>query len=300
MWFQYLFVTLGILLSLNSHALTLPLPRLGDDIIGAIQTVVAQPGDTLAKIGERYEIGAQEMREANYHDYPKGRIKAGDKIIVPTQFILPPIREGIVINLPELRLYYFPPDSQEVVTFPVAIGRVNWQTPIMLTHVVAKQKDPVWIVPKSIKEYTLRTKGRLLPDIMPAGPHNPLGKYKLQLAAPGYLIHGTNEPSSIGNRVSSGCIRMPAQGIEILYNEVAIETPVYILNNPIKAGWLDKQLYIEVQWPLNDYPAISDEKGTSLKAVVDKALTGHTATIDWEHAEQIVNERLGVPRLITK
>ncbi len=288
----------SLLYSLTVRALVFPLPAIGTDLVGDTQVIEVQAGDSLASIGERYDIGLQEMREANFATYSSASLKVGDKVIVPTQFILPPIREGIVINLAELRLYYFPSDRQEVITFPIAIGRTSWQTPIMMTRVVGKQKDPAWYVPKSIKEYTFKTKGKLLPDIMPPGPNNPLGKYKLQLAAPGYLIHGTNVPSSVGTRVSSGCIRMPAQGIETLYNEVELNTPVYIINQPIKAGWLDNKLYLEAQWTLRDYPAPNDKDGNSLKSVIDSAIGGYKTSINWQEVSQVAEDRLGVPQVI--
>jgi L,D-transpeptidase ErfK/SrfK len=291
-------IMLGLFYSLSSQALVLPLPAEGNDIVGSTQIVEAQPGDTLASIGDRYDIGLQEMREANFATYPSNRLKSGDKIIVPTQFILPSVREGIVVNLAELRLYYFLPDHKEVMTFPIAIGRLSWQTPIMMTRVVGKQKDPHWYVPKSIKEYTLRTKGKLLPNIMPPGPENPLGKYKLQLAMPGYLIHGTNVPSSVGTRVSSGCIRMSAQGIESLYNNVQLNTPVHIINQSIKAGWLDNKLYLEAQWPLRDYPMPNDKEDNSLKSIITKVTQTKQANINWQEAENITNDRTGIPQLI--
>ncbi|MDF2867893.1 MAG: hypothetical protein K0S11_1363 [Gammaproteobacteria bacterium] len=298
MRFKFFILSLSLLYSLIGRALVFPLPTVGTDLVGSTQVVEAQAGDSLASIGDRYDIGLQEMREANFASYFKVGLKVGDKVIVPTQFILPPIRDGIVINLAELRLYYFPANRKEVITFPIAIGRQSWQTPVMMTRVVGKQKDPAWYVPKSIKEYTLRTKGKLLPDIMPPGPDNPLGKYKLQLAAPGYLIHGTNVPSSVGNRVSSGCIRMPAQGIETLYNEVELNTPVHIINQPIKAGWLNNKFYLEAQWPLKDYPAPNDNDGNSLKSVIDKAMGKYKTSINWQEAILVTEDKLGVPQVI--
>jgi len=291
---------LGLLTSMAVFALQYPLPKPGNDLVGETRIVEAKSGDTLASIGERFDIGLQEMREANMASYPSIRLMAGDRVIVPSQFILPPIRTGIVVNLAELRLYYFPPDRAEVITFPIAIGRMNWKTPLMMTKVVGKQKDPIWYVPKSIKEYTLKTKGKLLPDIMPAGPENPLGKYKLQLAKPGYLIHGTNAPSSVGTRISSGCIRMPAHGIETLYHEVALNTPVYIINQPLKAGWQNDTLYLEAQWPLGDYPAPNEKDGNSLEVIVERATAGKKVKIDWQQAIAVADERSGIPQPIGK
>lgn len=292
----YLSVLLiGLLTVLRSYSLTFPMPAPGNDIVGKVEIVEVSAGDTLTSIGSRYGIGFQEMREANPTIYPQMRLVPGDKVIVPTQFILPSIRQGIVINLAELRLYYFLPDSKEVMTFPIAIGRSNWQTPVMETRIIGKQEDPAWYVPKSIQEYVLKKKGEVLPDVVPPGPHNPLGKYKIQLARPGYLLHGTNVPSSIGKRVSSGCIRLPANGIEALYHLVELNTPVYIINQPIKAGWLDRTFYIESHWPLSDYPAPSDKDGNSLDWIIERALNGLQAMLDWQKVTHVVEDKIGIP-----
>ncbi|MDX1654915.1 MAG: L,D-transpeptidase family protein, partial [Candidatus Competibacteraceae bacterium] len=184
-------------------------------------------------------------------------------------------REGLVLNVAELRLYYYPkPKAGEppvVKTFPVSIGRMDWKTPLGTTQVVAKVKDPAWYPPASIKrEHAER--GDILPDVVPPGPDNPLGQHAMRLGIPGYLIHGTNRPSGIGMRVTHGCVRMYPEDIASLFPEVPKGTRVTIVNQPMKSGWLADSLFVEYHDPLdednNAYKVSLDE---AVAAVVNKA-----------------------------
>src|SRR5690606_23077417 len=162
------------------------------DMIGEVQRITARHEDTFVKIGRRYGVGYEELKLANptVDAWLPGE---GTEVVVPTRFVLPRApREGIVVNIAELRLYYFPKDQPEKVhTYPISIGRMDWGTPLGTTTVVAKNENPSWYPPASIrKEHADR--GDFLPAVVPPGPANPLGKHALRLGLPGYLIHGTN------------------------------------------------------------------------------------------------------------
>lgn len=279
-------------------AATYPMPKAGNDIIGEIYTVKAQPGDTLDKLGLRYGMSAHEMMEANPGLNFNSKLRGGQKLVVPAQFILPPFRKGIVINMAELRLYYFTSDGKYVMTFPVAMGRDQWRSPVTSTTVVWKETEPVWHVPESIRNYKFETTGEVLPDEIPPGPDNPLGHYALHLGKAGYLIHGNNSPSSIGKFVSSGCVRMRNADIETLFNVVAVGTPVRITHYPNKVGWFNGQLYLESQVPVAIQDDASDLNITSVEDAINMGLKNRTAVIDWKAAEKIAKKHSGIPELI--
>lgn len=278
---------------------TYPMPKPGNDIIGENFTAKAQAGDTLGSLGLRYGMSLHEMLEANPDLKMSTRLRKGQEVYVPAQFILPPFRDGIVVNMAELRLYYFPPGGEYVMTFPVAMGRDEWRTPTVTTKVVSKEADPVWHVPESIRTYTLEHKGELLPEEVLPGPDNPLGPFVLYLGKTGYLIHGNNSPTSIGKFVSSGCIRMKNTDIETLFNLVNIGTTVRVVHIPNKLGWFNGKLYLESQMPVDlpDEP-VSDLNYTSIDGQLQNMLDKKVAVINWDKVRQTVAEHRGVPQLI--
>lgn len=230
----------------------------GNRLIGNLPHKViyatAKQEDTLLDIARDYDIGQNEIIMANPR-VDRWLPGAGTRVRIPNSRLLPAApHEGLVLNLPEYRLYYFPKNQpQSVTTHPISIGRVDWNTPLGKTHISAKTENPVWIPPQSIKAEHA-AEGDILPAIFPAGPDNPLGLFALRLGIPGYLIHSTNKPYGVGMRVSHGCIRMYPEDIEKLFTEVNVGTPVHIVNQPIKAGWSHNTLYIEV------YPALEDSQ----------------------------------------
>lgn len=296
-WFIFLLLILCPILGFSA---IYPLPASGNDIIGHVFTAKAQIGDTLGSIGLRYGMSLHEMMEANPGISMNNKLRAGQKITIPAEFILPPFRSGIVVNMAELRMYYFPPGGKYVMTFPVAMGRDQWRTPTIATKVVSKEQDPVWRVPDSIREWTFENKGELLPEEVPPGPDNPLGPYALHLAANGYLIHGNNSATSIGKFVSSGCIRMNNADITTLFNIVKIGTPVYIIHYPYKAGWYNGDLYLEAQVPVALEQEPSGLNQISLQEVIDSELRLTPGVVDWSVAQQIANQHNGVPQIIGK
>jgi len=297
------------------------LPPPGYDVVGAVSTVVARYEDTLVDIARRHGLGYQDIVRANpgVNVWLPGE---GTEVILPTRFVLPAgPRRGIVLNLAEYRMYYFPQTREGspayVMTYPISIGRVDWETPLGVTRVVAKVRDPSWYPPDSVREEHAAD-GRPLGRVVPPGPDNPLGRFAMRLALPGYLIHGTNKPAGVGMRVTHGCIRMFPEDIEFLFPEIAVDTPVRIINDPVKIGWEGEQLVMEVHPVLETaMPAYDDDTGEFpdgedvivVEAAVKNPLTYVTeqfivatgeraGKLDWQVAERLVELADGVPATV--
>lgn len=231
----------------------LPLPNSRtDSVVGSLQRAYAKREDTLLDVARRYDLGHDQIILANpgINRWLPG---VNTPITIPNIYVLPPgPREGIVLNLAELRLYYYPPTSSTVLTFPVSIGDMDWRTPLGTTKISSKERDPTWNPPKSIRAEHLAD-GEILPPYIPGGdPENPLGRFALRLGIRSYLIHGTDESRAfgIGMRVSHGCIRLYPEDIEILFQRASVGTQVRIIDEPIKVGWLENELYLEAHRPL--------------------------------------------------
>jgi len=266
------YLILGILAATGLRAEIFELPPDGYDVIGAITTVNARAEDTLLDIARRHGLGYHDIVHAN-PDVNVWVPGAGTEVVLPTRFVLPPgPRRGIVLNLAEYRLYYFPePQAGEpayVLTYPISIGRMDWETPLGVTHVVSKVTEPSWYPPQSVRDEHA-VDGRPLPRVVPPGPDNPLGRYAMRLGLPGYLIHGTNRPAGVGMRVTHGCIRMFPEDIEYLFPNVTVNTPVRIINEPIKLGWFGDELVMEAHPVLES--AVEDG---------DAELVGHDIDVD--------------------
>ncbi len=297
-------LTALLLLSTHAAALTFPLPPADVGVVGRVQTATVKPGETLLDIGRRHGLGYEEMRIAN----PGLDIwlpEPGTEVVLPTRFVLPDApREGLVLNVAEMRLYYYPePEADEapvVESYPVSIGRQDWSTPIGQTRVTAKQADPWWYPPESIKAERAADGGPALPDAVPPGPDNPLGDYKIRLSLPGYLIHGTNRPWGVGMRVTHGCVRMYPEDIEGLFPRVAVDTPMRIVNQPVKAGWSAGQLYLQVH-PLLDEDR-ADGRDTFQPAVeaVARAMENGVGRIDHERIRAALMQANGLPTVVTR
>lgn len=291
------FICLLFFMPIIGLAATYPMPRSGNDIIGEVYTARAQPGDTLSSIGLRHGISLHEMMEANPKLGMDNHLRAGRRVVIPAQFILPKYRQGIVINMAELRLYYFTPDGKYVMTFPVAMGRDQWRSPTVQTKVIAKEVDPTWHVPESIREYAAEH-GKYWPEVVPPGPDNPLGPYALVLAKSGYLIHGNNASSSIGKFVSSGCVRMKNADIKSLFDQATVGTPVRIVHYPNKIGWFNGIVYQESQMPVALPEGQSEYNQVSLDAAIIQGLGGRPAYIDRKASQQTARQHLGIPEPI--
>lgn len=270
------------------------------EVLGATQVLFARHENTFSELARRHNLGYQELRDANPAVDP-WLPGAGSPVFLPTMIVMPDApRDGIVINLPSMRLLYGTreqPGSDlplTVSSYPIGIGREGWATPLGATKVIQKVVDPAWYPPASIRAEHEEL-GDPLPRVVPAGPDNPLGRHMLQLALPGYLIHGTNKPAGVGLRVSHGCIRMYPENIETLFERVPRQTPVTIVNQPALAGWRDGELYLEVHAPLAE-----DERDLAAEAgrAITKALARggrETAKIDRAVVARIVAERRGIP-----
>ena len=272
----------------------------GEDIVGYSYVIASKKGDTLHKIARREHAGYYEIVEANNKLVQLDPLLPGTKIIIPMQFILPPgPRQGVVINLAEMRLYYYPTDGHRVETFPIGIGRTGWATPTAVTHIEAKVRNPSWYVPESIRIDALK-RGITLPKIVAPGPKNPLGQFALRLGLAGYLIHGTNQPPGVGRRSSSGCIRLYPEDIQHLFERVQINTPVRIINQAYKAGWSHGQLYLEAHEPLRE--DIDLHHGQfSLTPMVSALVTAqhdHLTKVNWSLAERVASAEQGVPVIV--
>lgn len=216
-----------------------------------VHTVVK--GDYFQQLAEQYDVGFLALLSANPKHDPF-LLKIGSEVVIPNEMLLPFIsREGIVINLPELRLYYFSPEENKVHVFPVGIGRQGLSTPLTSTVIGEKRKDPVWRPTQEMQTRHFAKHGKYLAKEVKAGPNNPFGQYALRLGTSEYLIHGSNKRFGIGMRASSGCIRMYDDDIKWLFDNVALKTRVRVINQPVKMSYEngDKQL-IEIHQPLTD------------------------------------------------
>ncbi len=220
-------------------------------------------------------------------------------VLLPTQYVLPDVpREGVVLNIASKRLFYFPtPDdgkAQRVLTYPIGIGRVGWETPLGVTTVVSKARDPHWWVPASVRREHAEM-GDPLPSVVPPGPDNPLGTRVLKLEMPGYLIHGTNAPYGVGMRVSHGCVRLYPENVEVLYELVAIGETVTIVNEPYLMGQRDGVIYFEAHEPLEDDSKAPDER---LQALLEGYLDSNGQALNphlKDHVAMLAGDPKGVP-----
>jgi len=273
----------------------------GSDVIGEIVLTTTIRTDTIADIARTYSQGYREMRMANPAVDP-WLTGEDTEVVIPSQYVLPAApRQGIVINVPEMRLYYFLPTKKDarpvVATYPISIGRQDWSTPHGATRVVAKVKDPSWTPPASIRREHA-AEGDILPAVVPPGPENPLGAYALRLGIPGYLIHGTDKPYGIGMRVTHGCMRLYPQDIERIYHAVPVGTPVRLVNEPFKVGMTGNQIYLEV------HPALEEDAGkyrdqfSQVTAMLANRVGAFDLRIDWQALRSAIYRADGIPHRI--
>lgn len=283
-------------------AQTHTLPPGKTDLIGLQREVEATHLDTLVDVARRHGIGYEEMKRAN-PDIDPWMPGATTRLVIPGRHILPRApRRGIVINLPEMRVYKFfepyPTDAQRVDTYPVSIGRMDWSTPLGRTQIVAKQENPAWHPPESIRKEHEEA-GDPLPKRVPPGPDNPLGAHALRLAVPGYLVHGTNKPFGIGMQVTHGCIRMYPEDIAKLFRETKVGTDVHIVNQPVKIGWANGTLYLEAHPPLNDDSSNGESSLAMAMRLISLATDDRPPEgIDWKAVQRIVEAAQGIPQPI--
>lgn len=272
-------------------------------VIGVPQVVFASPNDTLSDLARAYGLGYDEIVAAN-PDVNPWLPGENTPILLPTQYVLPDVpKEGIVLNIASKRLFYFPAvaagEKQLVQTYPIGIGRVGWETPLGVTHVVSKAKDPHWFVPASVRQEHSE-KDDPLPAVVPPGPDNPLGTRVLKLEMPGYLIHGTNQPYGVGMRVSHGCIRLYPENIELLFELVAVGEAVRIVNEPYLFGWTNGELYFEGHAPLEDDSIDPADRLDTLLAGQTDEYGSPLYPEDIERVRELAKAASGVPRRVTR
>jgi L,D-transpeptidase ErfK/SrfK len=274
-----------------------------DDVVGEVQVTLVGQNDTLPDIARRFNVGYEEIVRANPGVDP-WIPRVGTEVVVPTQFVLPLAeRKGIVVNVAAMRIYYFPPvkagQKQVVYTHPIGIGKVGWSTPEGTTKIVSKEKDPTWRPTASIRAEHKKN-GDILPAVVPAGPDNPLGRFKFTLGWPSYLIHGTNKPYGVGLRSSHGCLRLYPEDIEKFFGMVAIGTQVTVVNQPFVFGWRYDELYLQA------YDVLEDDKrdwSKSQPKLLAKTLTKRIQTelaarkeaVNWAKVAEITKATRGIP-----
>ncbi len=252
-------------------------------VIGVIQGHTVKEGETFLDIARDYGLGFNEL-EILYPDVDPWIPRVGTRLLIPTQWVLPPTSHyGIVINVPEMRLYLFYPKSQLVRTYPIGIGDVDFETPLGVYRVISRQIDPSWTVPKSLRQ-------KYGTAFMPPGPDNPLGKHWLGLSRRGYGIHGTDFPWSVGRLVTHGCIRLYPEHMEQLFQQVAVNTPVEIIYEPVKVGFKGGEIYMEVH--PDPYRKIKDLKSHAFRVVERMGLSG---SVSPDKVISAVEHRDGVP-----
>jgi L,D-transpeptidase ErfK/SrfK len=280
------------------HPLESPPPS--PDLVGKLSFRQARAEDTLIDLAPELGVGYTELVAANPGVDP-WLPPDGTELVVPAARLLPSgKREGIVVNLGDLHLYYFekgkPPRA-----YPIGIAKDGYATPIGVTQVKAKKEKPTWIPGPSA-----RLDKPELPKAIPPGPDNPLGEYALYLGWPSYLIHGTNDARGVGRHSSRGCIRLYPADIAALFPLVAIGTPVRVVNEPVKLGWIGGDLYLEVN-PDADQSLELDETAKvakpeppkGLRELVKKAAGKDLKRVDWARVDRAGQKRLGIPIRVT-
>jgi L,D-transpeptidase ErfK/SrfK len=290
-------LSFGALSSANATIYTLAKPE--DTVVGQDQTVVTVYEDTLYALAAKFSLGSEELIRVNPGVDP-WLPGAGKQLIVPGRHILPPgPHEGIVVNLPEHRLYYYPKPKRggpiEVITYPVSIGKMDWRTPLGLTRVIQKQKDPTWFPPESVRKEHAEAGDPLPPKVGP-GPDNPLGAYAMRLAAGNgtYLIHGTNNPIAVGLAVTHGCIRMYPDDVAALFPLIPVGTPVRLINEPVKVAWVDGELLLEAHAPVDAQGQSFEPEIEEFSALLKAAVGETTVAIHWDYAREVLQKANGV------
>ena len=292
----------GSLLAMSSRAAVFTLPPDGSSLIGQDQAIQSQASDTLLDLARKYSVGYFEIQEAN----PKVDMwlpGQGTNLTIPGRFIVTPVdHKGIVINLPQHRMFYFPKGSRHdqpiVITYPVSPGEGDFPTPVGVTRITRKVPHPIWIPTAHILK-AHQEAGDPIPKIWKAGPDNPMGEWALEttLSHGEIYIHGTNNPMAIGMSVTHGCVRLYPEDIAALYPIVKVGTPVTIVNEPVLASLADGDLYLEVHPPTNSQaPAPPDFD--QISQIIDAAIGKNVVAIDWDKVRQVAAQANGIPQLI--
>lgn len=290
----------AVFLLVTNHALatSYPLPPEDQAVIGQVQYSSTGFGDSIVKMSQKYDVGYNSIERANPHINVAKGIHFGSNVKIPTQHLLPSQpREGIVVNLPEMRMYYYVPGTSRVETYPIGIGRIGKTIPIATATITKKTKDPVWVPTPDIREFNL-AQGIVLPQVMPAGPDNPLGPYAIYMSVPTYLIHSTIFPESIGKRASFGCIRMYEADIQTFFPSITPGLPVLIINSPVKVAWQKSRLLMEAHASLEEHTGSFDATLPGTVSQIHALTKNQDTLVDWQAVSFIEKERDGLPHEI--
>jgi L,D-transpeptidase ErfK/SrfK len=295
---------LSVLFAAPAGATVYEISEGSPEVFGSVDRIRATYTDTLVDLARRFSLGYEEIHRANPGIDP-WLPGDGTEVVLPNRRILPVgPREGIVINLPEHRLYYFPKrkkptDRQIVYTFPVSVGKMDWQTPLGETRIINKRKHPSWHPPESVRqEHAAR--GDPLPRVVGPGPDNPLGDYAMRLDIPdgAYLIHGTNNPLAVGMAVTHGCIRMYPEDIEKLFPLVPVGTKVHLINQPVKVAYVEGELLLEAHPPVDAQGQSIEPKIDEFTRLLNEALGPTTAAVHWDIALETLQAARGMPVVV--
>lgn len=284
--------------STQVFAASYPVPPENQSIIGQIKYSSSGFGTSVVKLSQQYDVGFNAMEKANPQLDMAKQLSFSTAVKIPSQHLLPnQPREGIIINLPEMRMYYFIPGTSQVATYPIGIGKIGKTIPITMTKITKKAKDPSWVPTEDIRQFNL-AQGVVLPQIMPPGPDNPLGPYAIYMSVPTYLIHSTIFPESIGKRASFGCIRMYESDIKDFFPSINSGIQVAIINSPTKVGWQDNRLYIEAHTPLEEHNGSYEATLPGAVSQINDLTKNQDTLVDWQGVAFVEKERDGIPHEI--
>jgi L,D-transpeptidase ErfK/SrfK len=290
-------VLVAVITALASDQRSLATPT---EVVGRIGVHFVTKGETLLDIARGHGLGILEVMTANPSVDP-WIPPQGQLVILPLLRILPDApREGVVINLAERRLYYYAGGSDDVRSWPIGIGRLGFKTPLGETRITRKKVDPTWYPTEET-----RADNPDLPQVVPAGPDNPMGRHALYLAWPQYAVHGTNQPWGIGRHVSRGCIRLYPEDIEALFGLTKIGTKVTVVDQPAKLAWSQGKLYLEIHPSraqldeLEETGRFAAEPLDGLREMIEAAAGDHLNRLDPIAIARAERERRGIPQMIT-
>ena len=272
------------------------------DYVGDMDIHVAAYEDTLVHLARKHGLGFVEVRAAN-PDLDPWIPGKGAKVMLPKRHLLPDTkREGLVINLSEMRVYGYLNGDDAPVTYPLGVGREGLDTPMGTTTIIRKKEGPTWRPTQRMRDADPE-----LPAVVPPGPDNPLGTHAMYLGWPTYAIHGTSRPYGIGRRVSSGCIRMYPESIIKFFEQVTVGTKVNVIDQAVKVGWIDDELYLEVHPSIEQSIAMEEDGVVAYQRlsveekdlIIEKA-GKYSDRLNWPRIRKAAQERKGYPVRIAR
>jgi L,D-transpeptidase ErfK/SrfK len=287
-----------LLISTNVFSATFNLPPADQSLIGEIQYRHTDSDDTIVTLQKNYDLGFNAIEKANPQLNTAKSLHSGNTVKLPTQHLLPNmLREGIIVNLPEMRMYYFIPGTNKVATYPIGIGRIGKTIPLATAIITKKTENPSWVPTPDIREFNL-TQGVVIPQIMPPGPDNPLGTYAIYMSVPTFLIHSTIFPESVGKRASFGCVRMFQDDIKDFFPSITPGIPVLIINSPVKVAWHLNHLMMESHPALEEHHDEYDATLPHTISEIHKLTQNQDTLVDWQAVDFIEQEKDGIPHEI--